>query len=86
MLFIILGNTFADMVSARYGRATEILTFCYACLSASLFLLFFPLVLGWHIALLGCLAGAFIRVLNLPINKDLSVALSSGIIMRLFLF
>ncbi|MEK6715551.1 MAG: hypothetical protein AABY43_05865, partial [Candidatus Omnitrophota bacterium] len=85
LLFIILGNTFAQIAKERYGRALEIVTFAYVCLASSLFLLFFPLVFDWHIALLGCLAGAVIRLIKLPFNQDIAVSLTSGLAMVLLL-
>lgn len=86
MLCIILGNTFADIAKARYGRLGEALTFAYISLSLSLFLLFFPLVFDWHIAILGCFSGVVIRMINLPFNRDISVAFASGLTMTLLLF
>lgn len=85
LLFIVLGNTFADIAKERYGRIGELLVFAYICLSSSLFLLFSPLIFDWHIALLACLAGVVIRLINLPINQDISVALTPGLVMALLL-
>lgn len=85
MLFIILGNTFAEAARVRYGKPTELITFAYSSLAASLFLLFFPLVFDWHVALLGCFAGTVVRWLKFPVNQDLSVGLASGVVMTLLL-
>lgn len=85
LLFIILGNTFAQIAKERYGRLLEILTFAYVCLASSLFLLFFPYTLDWQIALLGCLAGVVIRLIKLPLNQDIAVSLASGLAMVLLL-
>ena len=85
MLFVILGNTLADVARERYGRVGELVVFLYVSLSGSLFILFFPFVLDWRVALFGCFAGAIIRMISLPVNKDVSVAFASGVVMSLLL-
>ena len=85
MLFVILGNTLADVAKERYGRVGELVVFLYVGLSCSLFILFFPFVFDWRVALFGCFAGAIIRTINLPVNTDISVGFVSGIVMSLLL-
>lgn len=85
LLSVILGNTLADITKERHGKVRELLVFSYICLSCSLFILFFPLFFDWHIALFGCLVGVIIRLLNFPVNNDISIAFGSGLVMTLFL-
>ena len=85
MLFVILGNTFADVAREHYGRLGELVVFLYVGLSSSLFILLFPFVLDWRVALFGCFAGAIIRTIKLPVNKDISVGFVSGAMMSLLL-
>lgn len=83
MLYVVLANTAADMVKERLGRLKEIFVFAWVALSSSLFLLSFPLVLDWRIALFGCLSAVTVKLVKLPFNEDITVALGAGLTMRL---
>jgi dolichol kinase len=84
LLFVIVGDNVAALVGKKWGRVrlfNKTLEGMLACFIICLALGW--LLLDFKLALIGSLVAALIEVLPLPVNDNLIVPLSAGLVMKI---